>query len=340
VTPTPVAELSFQIRPYGDEDEPEVLALLATALGEGPGGDRSAEFFRWKHLANPAGRSLMLVAETAGRIIGFRSLMRWRFRAGDRDVLAVRPVDTATHPDFQGHGVFSRLTRESLRQLEDGVDLVYNTPNEKSLPGYRKMGWRVAGSMPVSVRIRHPVRFGLRLRGGDAPSQAFAPRVRADTAKEALVGVAPLLEVGEGTEPRLHTPTDTDYLRWRYGAAPLLDYRVVRDEVGNGLRGIAIFRVRARGRLWESTVADVIVRAGDTATARRLLGRVARAADVDHLTCSFPVGSATRAAARGSAFIRAPRGITLAVNRLRRDLVPDPGDPRSWALCLGDLEVF
>jgi hypothetical protein len=28
------------------------------------------------------------------------------------------------------------------------------------------------------------------------------------------------------------------------------------------------------------------------------------------------------------------------VNRLRDDLVPDPADLRSWALGVGDLEIF
>jgi hypothetical protein len=28
------------------------------------------------------------------------------------------------------------------------------------------------------------------------------------------------------------------------------------------------------------------------------------------------------------------------VNRLRDDLAPDPADARSWALSIGDLEVF
>ena len=336
---TTVAELAFQIRPYNEGDEMEVVALLEAAMGKGPAGERSPEFFRWKHLANPFGRSLMLVAEIDDRIVGFRSLMRWEFRASERTISAVRPVDTATHPDVQGRGVFRQLTVEALRQLNGTAGLVYNTPNEKSLPGYLKMGWRIAGSMPVFVRVRHPVRFGLRL--GGRRSHSVKPEIRADPAREALSdGLESLLEEAERSDARLHTWRNERYLSWRYGAAPVLDYRVVREEGGGRLTGLAVFRVRPRAGLWETTIAELIVRPGDVATARDLIRRVMRAAGVDHLTTTFPPDATEWRAARRMGFIRAPRGMNLVVNPLRDDLQPDPRDLRSWALRLGDLEVF
>ena len=128
------------VRPYRDADEQAVLGLLNDALGGGPAGTRPAEFFRWKHLENPFGRSFMLVAEADGRIVGLRAFMRWEFVAGDRRFRAVRAVDTATHPDHQGKGIFSRLTLEALDSLRDQADFVFNTPNEKSLPGVPEDG--------------------------------------------------------------------------------------------------------------------------------------------------------------------------------------------------------
>ena len=128
------------IRPYDEADEDEVIGLLTAALGGGPAGERPAEFFRWKHQENPFGRSFGLVAEADDRIVGLRAFMRWEFVAGDRRFKAVRAVDTATHPDYQGRGIFSQLTLEALDALRHEADFVFNTPNEKSLPGYLKMG--------------------------------------------------------------------------------------------------------------------------------------------------------------------------------------------------------
>ena len=98
---------AIDIRHYRDEDEPEVLELLNVSLGGGPAGRRPPEFFEWKHLRNPFGRSYAIVAEREGQMIGFRTFMRWRFLLDGAPVTAVRAVDTATHPDAQGQGVFT-----------------------------------------------------------------------------------------------------------------------------------------------------------------------------------------------------------------------------------------
>nr|MDQ3958041.1 GNAT family N-acetyltransferase [Actinomycetota bacterium] len=149
---------TLRVRPYTDADEPAVLELLQAAMGGGPAGARAPSFFRWKHLAGPFGRSFLILAEDSDRVVGLRAFMRWRFTGAGGTLDAVRAVDTATHPDYQGRGIFTRLTMEALDALRDEVDLVFNTPNKLSLPGYLKMGWAVTGRVPISVRVRRPVR--------------------------------------------------------------------------------------------------------------------------------------------------------------------------------------
>jgi hypothetical protein len=295
-------------------------------------------------LDNPFGPSYLLLAESEGRLVGLRAFMRWRFLAGDRPVRAARAVDTATHPDFQGRGVFTRLTLAALDAVRGEVDLVFNTPNGKSGPGYLKMGWREVGRVPVSVRVRHPLRLlgSLRRDPAPAPGPAEPPAVQAPPAAAVLhrgPALARLLEREPGAPGRLATPRDLGYLRWRYGAAPLLGYRAVTEERGGEVTGLALFRVRRRGRLWESTVTEVLA-GGDPGTARRLLRRVARAAPSDHLTFHAPAGSPLARAAAASGFLPSPARLSLVANPLAGDLRPDPTELGAWALSLGDLEVF
>jgi GNAT superfamily N-acetyltransferase len=335
------AEADVGVRVYRDTDEARVLGLLGASLGGGPAGVRAPASFRWKHFENPFGDSLMLLAEADDRLVGLRAFMRWRCTRGDRDLTAVRAVDTATHPEFQGRGIFSRLTLAALATLRGEVDLVFNTPNEKSLPGYLKMGWRVVGVVPIRVRIRRPFRLARHarsLRNHVSTAGAGPPRrVMAPPASEALrdpEALSLLLERTDSFPGRLSSPRTVDYLRWRYGSAPLLDYRAVGDA-----DAVAIFRVRPRGALWETTVSELIVPEGDVLAARRALRTVARVADTDHLTFSFPPGSTADRAVRRSTF-RVPGGMTLVANPLAPDLEPDPTLLSSWALSLGDLEVF
>jgi GNAT superfamily N-acetyltransferase len=325
------------IRPFAATDEPRVLELLDITLGGGPAGRRPPEFFRWKHLQNPFGSSLMLIAEHGGQVIGLRAFMRWRFNAGDRAYEAVRAVDTATHPEYQGRGVFSRLTTAALEALEGQADLVFNTPNAASRAGYLKLGWQDVGRVPIMIRACRPLRLARGLRAAQATLPP-RPAVLANQASRLLQRdeeVSQLLAEAPLDTARLHTPRDLEYLRWRYGAAPFLDYHGVVEEHDGRLRGLALFRVRQRRALWESTVAEILAPAGDRRTVRRLIGKVADAAPVDHLVLRAPVVPALR-----SGCLPAPGGIRLVVRPIRQGIRPNPTELRAWALSAGDLEVF
>jgi predicted N-acetyltransferase YhbS len=327
-----MASRSVTIRPYLDRDEAAVLDLLTASLGPGPVGERTPELFRWKHLDNPFGPSVMLVAENEDRVVGLRAFMRWRFTGGNGQVRAVRAVDTATHPDHQGRGIFSQLTRSALALLpEEGVDLVFNTPNAKSGPGYLKLGWREVGRLGVAVKGGRILRT----------RSAAPPTIDAMPAREALADprLSDLLAHAEIDASRLETRRDLAFLEWRYGAGPL-DYRAVLHEEGGDLRGVAFVRVRARGRLWQTSVADVLVESDDGSTARRLLRSASTSARTDLLVVRLPRGSTGSRAAARQGFIRFPGGIRFVVNVLRSDVVPDPTSLGSWALRLGDVEVF
>ena len=96
------------IRAAEAADHPAVLDLLAASLGWGP-DEGLAEYFEWKHRTGPLGPSPEWVAEVDGRIAGYRTFLRWEFEDEHGQVhRAVRAVDTATHPDFQGRASFGR----------------------------------------------------------------------------------------------------------------------------------------------------------------------------------------------------------------------------------------
>ena len=89
-----------------------------------------------------------------GQIVGLRTFMRWDLVTGEGETLrCARAVDTATHPDHQGKGIFRRLTEEAVEVArDDGIAMIFNTPNEKSKPGYLKMGWREVGEIGALIR--------------------------------------------------------------------------------------------------------------------------------------------------------------------------------------------
>ncbi len=157
-------------------DLPAVLDFMVECFGEDTILS-SREFWRWKHDRNPFGASPVLVAEAEGRIVGLRAFMRWQWQSGGNTVPAVRAVDTVTHPDWRGRGIFTRLTLRLVEEMqEEGVAFVFNTPNARSRPGYLKMGWQDVGRVSLWVRPLRPWRCLRALvgRAGERPARVLS----------------------------------------------------------------------------------------------------------------------------------------------------------------------
>jgi GNAT superfamily N-acetyltransferase len=319
------------VRAYRPEtDEAAVLDLFRVSLGWAA-DERSRAFFHWKHAENPFGPSTAWVAESEGRLAGFRTFLRWQWDVPGRGpVPAVRAVDTATHPDYQGRGIFSRLTLHALDELErDGVGFVFNTPNDKSRPGYLKMGWRLVARLPVWARPRGML-SAPKLLGAAVPAELWSLDGRGGRpALEVLsddAAVARLL----ASLPRSNGATtlrSAAFLRWRYGFTAL-HYRALC--AGASVEdGVALYRVRRRGRAVETTICELLVPGGDERLDRRLLRGVVRDSGGDY---------AVRLAGHGprSAWLTVPgQGPTFVWRH-----VTDDAPPPRWDLTLGDIELF
>lgn len=331
----------MEVRPFTPPDTAAVVALLASSLGwERRDDDRYAEFFSWKHHQNPFGRSVAWVAVDGEEIVGFRTFMRWEFIRDGEPVGAVRAVDTATRPDYRGRGVFTRLTTTAVEELRSaGVAFVFNTPNDKSRPGYLKMGWEVVGRVPVDVRLRAPSAL-LRVLRSRVPAEKWSSGgsrggVPAADALADGMGVTTLLdqlasEAGVSAPANLSTRRSSAFLSWRYGFAPL-GYRALL--AGASIAdGVAIFHVRQRGRSTEATICDVLVPGREPSTEARLVRQILEQSGAD-----FAV-RAGRGALGAGAMIRVPRQGPILTWRGLADTRRPP--LKHWRVALGDIELF
>ena len=266
--------------------------------------------------------------------MGFRAFLRWDLeRDGCERLRAVRAVDTATDPSRRRLGIFSRLTRHALAELEaEGVAFVFNTPNTLSRPGYLKMGWLDVGRVPLTARPRSPATVPALARARGS-AERWSERTEAGTpAPEVLEdsGAVQALLDSQPAATGIRTRRDVAFLRWRYGFGDL-NYRAMAA-TGHADDGFALFRVRRRGEALEAAVADVLVPGADRRLAASALRRVARSPGID-----YAVAVNTPGAARAG-FLPAPgQGPRLTWRGLADPLMP----PRSaWDLRLADVELF
>jgi GNAT superfamily N-acetyltransferase len=312
----------IKIREFDAADLPDVLEVLRRSLGETPLLKRTPELWRWKHVDNPFGRSLALVAEADGRIAGVRAMLRWDLTTPSGETFrCLRPVDTATDPDFGRRGIFRSLTEAAVSVATDqGIDLIFNTPNKVSGPGYLKMGWQEVG--PIGVMVRPLLR-----RSGGAPEDV-APDAEAFFGDNADPAGGP---VTDRPALGLRTPRTPEYMKWRFAGHPTARYQTISHEGQT-----AILRPNHRSGRKEVVVSELFGEA-----PAKVVRQAARASRAAYLAGWFSRGTPEWKAAVLGGMIPVPgvSALTLVANPLR-SLPVDVLALSEWDISLGDLELL
>jgi len=334
--------------PYSGGREREIVDLLNLCLGRKLTGERDAAYWAWKHELNPFGRSVLLLAEVDGQLVGVRAFMRWQLTANGHVMHAAKPVDTVTHPDYQRRGIFKRLTTEACEVARrDGIGLLFNTPNGNSLPGYLKLGWQRVTELPLRVRLQRPVGAvwrlaSWRLRNREVPAQEEffreAPTSAANVLDRESAGIRELL-AQTCASAQLRTIRTIEFLSWRYASHPHIPYyaEIVAD--AGRLDGILFYRTNFRAGLREVMIDDLVVREDAEDSVKRLLGKLLRRTKTDYVLAHGSEQTPIVQTLRKSGFHKLPRRrITLVARALADEVVPDPLQASNWSLSLGDLE--
>lgn len=329
----------MNLRPAVPGDKPAIIELLKSSLGDSM-IPKSTPLWNWKHEQNPFGQSFVLLAEENGQLIGVRAFMQWTWRYRDQRFQAIRAVDTATHPDHQGKGIFKKLT---LRQLElcekEGIGFVFNTPNEQSRPGYLKMGWQQQGKLPLKLKAVNPLKLALRiLLKQSLPAPVEVPKVPAGEWEKVyqLFSREPLRP-----ENYLHADITASYIRWRYAENPLFNYGMISDFENY----VLLFRPKDHARYRELRITDFVL-FNDSASIRKHMSKqvlqAARQYKADIISMSGNQFSYHRKYFGWMGLVPVkPFGPIVTIRKVSADTNMELlMDVRNWQFSLGDLELF
>ena len=224
-------EKIFSFRKIKYEDDlDQVTSLLRDNLSE----HHTTEFFKWKHCENPFGESYGLVACDQEKIVGVRMFMFWNFQRENNIIRAIRPVDTIVHPSYRGRGLFKKLTLQGLETCKNRYDIVFNTPNNNSFPGYLKMGWKSFDQ-----------KFDYYL--------ALLVPPLTSSAKVDMISIEDVI-IPHKDSDFFQTQLTLDYLKWRYVHSK---YKVARVE-GRGKKTHIIFRTEKLKGLRTIVILEII----------------------------------------------------------------------------------
>jgi GNAT superfamily N-acetyltransferase len=113
----------------------------------------SNAYLHWLYLDNPDGRAVGFDAWDGDRLAGHYACIPAAARIDGQAARVLLSLNTATHPDYQGQGLFTKLAQMSYQQgMQSGYQGVYGVANASSTPGFiRKLQFQLV--RPLEARI-------------------------------------------------------------------------------------------------------------------------------------------------------------------------------------------
>jgi GNAT superfamily N-acetyltransferase len=308
-------------------EEKEIVELLKLSLGESllP---KSEAFWQWKHQQNPFGTSKVLLAREGGQLIGLRAFMQWQWHNEQTCLRAVRAVDTATHPSFQGKGIFRKLTMQAVEECKaEGIHLVFNSPNPKSMAGYLTMGWKTVGRMPLCIA-----------------AGSLLPRKTDMIFEKQLYQryncIAAVSELNNDWHESLQgtvfrSPLNKAFVKWRYADCPVVQYGAIISAGEFGL----IFRLKPLNRFYELRICEAWLEDNAaTAKAAKAFRRLRK--EIRPVAISMSPGTNVLLKRAMGFWLTLKQGPLTTVRPLALEDLSSFEHFNNWAPSIGAMELF
>lgn len=341
---------AWTIREANRDDFEQLRVLFREVWGY----SRPQGYDHWRYLTPPDGLCPIAVAEDGDRFAGAYMVWPVRLRIGGRVVLGAQSMDTMTHPDYQGQGVFTKLAL-ACYEMAGGrsFEVMYGFPNPASYPGFtRRLEWRHTGDIAHWIR---PIRPSMHPRIPRAVGpladaavrllpEGRAGRFEIRTGPPSPDSVQTLVEAGRQDLGMCHVERSPAWLAWRYSAAAAQDYEWICAYDGGRLAATAVWGMRTSewGDMADRRAHVVELLATDKRALRAVLGetiRRARASGAMLLETLSNIVTVTAALRRAGFHLH--RQAPLIIRPLGSpDLDVDILDHAAWRFMGGDVDTF
>jgi len=314
---------SWTLRRYREGDEHAIVELARRFPAFGTG--YTLDYWNWKYKRNPAGSSIIWLAERDGQIIGHYSLVPVLLKVGNAYVRGAFGSDAATHPNHQGQGVYSDLVnRCSLDAADHDIPISYGLSQVNLGPTYKRyerighicfmthlikvLDWKAALDRYIENEfaksaISSILRMILRPRTPPSHNMQIEEVSRFDDRVDEF-----WTEISERFTVIVRR--DQKYLNWRYVDHPGQKYTVYAAVNGHRVLGYCAVRIgTARGRRREKVLSvafiDDILALDCEIVGSLVRSTVSRFEEqgVDAIACTMSQGHAYRAAFMKAGFV-------------------------------------
>jgi len=329
----------------GPERADEIRELLRVCFDNNPKAEPG--IMEWQYWSNPFGRSHTVVALDGTRLVAHHAAYPVPLRLDDHYVTGALQVDTATHPDYRGRGLYGRLSRELYdRCRADGIALMLGNPNAAAYGPLSRVGWRAVDEPRLHVRVTDAAWLA---RVSGTPAAVARTLTRALFPRRLTGGATAVERVPDGLDELAERAWSrglagvrigTEYWNWRYSDRVDSPYRFFEFRSGGLLEAVTVVRLGTERGETALRVLDLVAVSRRSAQAV-LDAAIAATPEAGGVAALATANGPHSRALHWAGFVRVPRRVRAHRSHFGVLPVGDlPVDPLSltWTLTAGAFD--
>lgn len=353
-------------RTYKLGDESQIFELVKAVWEQEqqiPEKEQWIKGWRWMFADNPAGSSIIFLAEHNGKLVGEYPLVMADMKIGGRIAKAGQIADTMTHPKYRRQGIAFSLGGEALRQLkEQGALLAFGFPTDEAYLLHCKSGWLDICSIrlmikPLNLRTmleRHLTRNKLLLDVLSAIGELAlkiifraerTPQIDGLTITKLSYFDDRFNEFWEriAEDYNIIVVRNKSYLNWRYVDVPNASYDIYAAEKYGKICGYVILDRKYLRRLVFGRILDIIAPLHERKIVQCLISKAVEHFEKERVDAVISGIVANRYCKDflKIGFIPSPRSKSRFIAYKTFADLPDGllKNPENWFIQLGDLPM-
>ena len=266
----------LKIRNYKPGDQTQIIQLFQQVFRKPMGKTESIKHWNWEYKNNPNNQIHAFLAFDVDRLVGYYAVIPIKMKIKDKVYITSLSLDTMTHKDYRGQGLFPTLATKLYNKLgETGISITYGFPNGNSIYGFiKKLEWFEISNVPIYALPLNFISLINRFIKLKAFSKFFGTvfnfifnlflkkkkppnHIQIEKIKEFDERFDEFWELVKN-EILIGVIRDSKYLNWRYFQKPEEKYNglVIKD---NGvLKGYIILKIEERYNLKVGLIMDII----------------------------------------------------------------------------------
>lgn len=268
-------------RPASEKDKEKILTLLNEVFSgqQRSKSSRDFDYFNWKFLTSPFGKSILTVCEHQEEIVGVDNLWAWHLRFQNETYQAYEACDSVVKKEYRGRRLLETMRSFGISQAKNNdAALLFNFPNSQSLKTNLNYGYHYLGKLSWWVKVISPtqtIKAYLKIANKNNITRNF-------DINDYCVAVCPELLASLYQKHRttsLITPDRSlEFFNYRYNQHPSRSYWILsyKDSIA------CVFTINDNNGIREMVVTDIV---GDKWLINSLLKQATKKAK--ELMCAF-----------------------------------------------------